>query len=270
MLAIDQRRPIGCSGSVIPVYGTVNLDKCHSRNSQKTENIHHGLGQISVSYLTNQYSSGGGSDLGERVRSRPRHSSSGGGVPLQHIQRQEALAKMGIDVRSCLQFLLDLYSGWMAPETETPLVLLTETALSVVQLSDVFIQESQFQWMFERFSDLLRCHPSEDELLTSLLKFGVCKAVAVLGPDLSGQGGPKYHINQTDSATDPDLVDRLKKFTEAGLRGSRLATQTLALHGVFYLLQTENPRVCFAKNTLIWPFSCTFVVQSPVSGVSIK
>ena len=152
MLAIDQRRPIGCSGSVIPVYGTVNLDKCHSRNSQKTENIHHGLGQISVSYLTNQYSSGGGSDLGERVRSRLRHSSGGGGVPLQHIQRQEALAKMGIDVRSCLQFLLDLYSGWLAPETETPLVLLTETVLSVVQLSDVFIQESQFQvWSLTQF-----------------------------------------------------------------------------------------------------------------------
>ena len=73
------------------------------------------------------------------------------------------------------------------------------------------------------------------------------RRLAVLGPELSGQGGSKYHINQTDSAADPDLVDRLKKFTEAGLRGSRLATQTLALHGVFYLLQTENPRVCLHK-----------------------
>ena len=133
---------------------------------------------------------------------------------------------------------------------------------------ELVARPAQFQWMLERFSDLLRCHPSEDELLTSLLKFGVCKAVAVLGPDLSGQGGSKYHINQTDSAADPDLVDRLKKFAEAGLRGSRLATQTLALHGVFYLLQTENPRVCFAQYILIWSFSCTYFCCT-VSGVSI-
>jgi huntingtin len=82
--------------------------------------------------------------------------------------------------RSCLHFLFDLYSQWFA-STDLPLALLAETVRSVLLLSDLFYEETQFQWMLESLEDLQRIHPVEDDILTSLMRVGVAKAVAVIG-----------------------------------------------------------------------------------------
>lgn len=48
-------------------------------------------------------------------------------------QREQCLASVGLDIHSCLHFLLDLYSQWLSTQScpVTPLTLLTEVAKSV-------------------------------------------------------------------------------------------------------------------------------------------
>ena len=67
-----------------------------------------------------------------------------------------------------------------------------------------FLQENQFGWMLDKFLDVQKSHPLEDELMCSVLRVGICKAVAVLG------------VVATPEA--PDLTDRLKKSIETGLK----------------------------------------------------
>lgn len=63
--------------------------------------------------------------------SSPLSASIGGIASFQ--QREQALASVGLDIHSCLHFLLDLYSQWLSPQScpFTPLTLLTEVAKSV-------------------------------------------------------------------------------------------------------------------------------------------
>lgn len=60
----------------------------------------------------------------------------------EYHQREQSLAAYGLDIHSCLHFLLDLYSQWMSPQvplqhttdifvSKTPLSLLTEVTRSV-------------------------------------------------------------------------------------------------------------------------------------------
>ena len=35
--------------------------------------------------------------------------------------------------------------------------------------------------MFDHFNEIQKTHPIEDEMLTNLLRIGICKAIAVLG-----------------------------------------------------------------------------------------
>ena len=64
---------------------------------------------------------------------------------------------------------------------DTPLSLLTETVRSMLALSDLFCEHSQFRWMFDHFNEIQKTHPIEDEMLTNLLRIGICKSIAVLG-----------------------------------------------------------------------------------------
>ena len=65
--------------------------------------------------------------------------------------------------------------------SDTPLSLLTETVRSMLALSDLFCEHSQFRWMFDHFNEIQKTHPIEDEMLTNLLRIGICKSIAVLG-----------------------------------------------------------------------------------------
>ena len=50
-------------------------------------------------------------------------------------------------------------------------------------LSDVFTEKSQFDWMHEVLWELIRSHPSEDELVMQYAVMGLCKSGAVVGLD---------------------------------------------------------------------------------------
>nr|CAD7394388.1 unnamed protein product [Timema cristinae] len=134
------------------------------------------------------------------------------------LDREQCLAASGLDLHSCLHFLLDLYSQWTLPQSGTPLRLVKEAITSVLSISDLFTERAQFQWMLETFLELSRSHPSEDEILHQYLVLGCCKAASVLG-------------------VDPEVHERIKKLVEGGLKSAFLPSRIAALHGLLYLLQ---------------------------------
>ena len=103
-----------------------------------------------------------------------------------------------------------------------PLMLLTEAVRSVVILSDLFYEESQFEWMLLKLNDIQRNHPIEDEIMHSVLRIGICKALSVLG-----------HADQ-------DIIDRNKKMIDIGLKSNNISQQTSCLHSLLYLLQSRS------------------------------
>ena len=50
-------------------------------------------------------------------------------------------------------------------------------------MSDVFTEKTQFDWMHEVLWELIRSHPSEDELVMQYAVMGLCKSGAVVGLD---------------------------------------------------------------------------------------
>ncbi|CAN7939604.1 unnamed protein product [Ixodes hexagonus] len=133
------------------------------------------------------------------------------------LRREASLAAAGLDLRSCLHFLLDLYTQWLGPPDAIGQPLLTETIRSVVMLSDIFMESSQFDWMLSLFMDMYRHHPSEDEILAQYLILGIAKAAAVVG-------------------LDSDMQEKIRKFVDLGLHSPMPSTQLLSLHGLLYLL----------------------------------
>lgn len=115
-------------------------------------------------------------------------------------KRSKMLEEAGLDVNSCLQFLLDYYTQLMKPQVSkfhvmrtfvsaklklqslTNIRMLHEAIRSTVIISDLFTDKSQFSWMLDVFLELSKIHAVEDELLHQYLIVGICKAVGVLTP----------------------------------------------------------------------------------------
>lgn len=57
-----------------------------------------------------------------------------------------------------------------------------EVIKSILVISDLFTDKTQFTWMLDVFLDLSRTHTIEDEILQQYLIIGICKAAAVLTP----------------------------------------------------------------------------------------
>ncbi|KAF4521052.1 hypothetical protein B566_EDAN008124 [Ephemera danica] len=142
--------------------------------------------------------------------------------PAPYLQREQCLIANGIDVHSCLHFLLDLYTQWTQPQAQTPLLLLLECVRSVLMISEIFTERAQFQWMLHTFIELGKSHPAEDELLHQFLTLGVCKASSVL------------------SQEEPDVLDKVRKMTDNSLRSGFLPSRLCGLHGVLHLLQSSR------------------------------
>lgn len=68
--------------------------------------------------------------------------------------------------------------------------------------------------------NLSKMHPIEDEILHQYLVIGVCKATAVLTPDL-------------------ETYDIVKKIVAQSLKSGFLPSKIASLHGVLYLLQSS-------------------------------
>ena len=135
----------------------------------RVPNVHtHVHGQLSISYLWS-------------LCSLHEDKLSSSSIALK-TRRDEALAAASLDVNSCLRFLLELYASWMSPGTRMPLRLLHEVVRSLLLVSELFVERSQFQWMLDSCMELWKVHLAEDEVLRRHLIVAICKASAVLTP----------------------------------------------------------------------------------------
>uniref|UniRef100_A0AAR5QD03 Huntingtin n=1 Tax=Dendroctonus ponderosae TaxID=77166 RepID=A0AAR5QD03_DENPD len=134
-------------------------------------------------------------------------------------KRLELLDDSGLDLNSCLQFLLEYYSQLMKPEsTITDIRILHETVRSTVFISDLFTDKAQFAWMLKVFLELMNIHGVEDELIHQYLIVGICKAVGVLNPDI-------------------DIYEQTKKMLVQFLKSPFLPTRISCLYGLLYILE---------------------------------
>ncbi|XP_019513498.1 PREDICTED: huntingtin isoform X2 [Hipposideros armiger] len=131
--------------------------------------------------------------------------------------------RAGVDIHSCSQFLLELYSRWILPSSSarrTPVILISEVVRSLLVVSDLFTERSQFEMMYLTLTELRRVHPSEDEILLQYLVPATCKAAAVLGMDKA-------------------VAEPVSRLLECTLRSSHLPSKIGALHGVLYVLECD-------------------------------
>ncbi|ELT98253.1 hypothetical protein CAPTEDRAFT_220329 [Capitella teleta] len=129
----------------------------------------------------------------------------------------------GLDIHSCLQFLLELYGTILSPGSSPriPLMQLNEALKSVIALSDMFTERQQYEWLLVTLLDLQRSHPAEDELLLQHLIVGACKAGAVIGMD-AGTG------------------ERVLRLMELSLRSTHLPTKVAGLFASIYLMEAGS------------------------------
>lgn len=126
-------------------------------------------------------------------------------------------------------------------QTHTPLHLLLEAVRSVLMVSDIFTERSQFQWMLHTFIELGKNHPSEDELLHQFLTLGVCKAAAVLGQVHTHSSVLPVMLNLPLTLQDDvDVLEKVRKMTDNSLRSGFLPSRLCGLHGILHLLQAPR------------------------------
>ncbi|XP_033756060.1 huntingtin-like [Pecten maximus] len=165
-------------------------------------------------------------------------------LSFERERRERSVNLSGLDIHSCLQFLLELYGQWMLTNPRPPLMLKNEVVKSIVCLSDLFMEREQYDWMQEVLLDLYKTHPQEDEVLMQYLNVGICKAAAVVG---------------MDNAT----TEKLMKIIDAGFRSPHLPSRIGALHGTLYLLEAGIQDV----TKLLVPLATDFLLRN-LSSVS--
>uniref|UniRef100_A0A3Q2YC87 Huntingtin n=1 Tax=Hippocampus comes TaxID=109280 RepID=A0A3Q2YC87_HIPCM len=142
--------------------------------------------------------------------------------PLSPINSRKHRA--GVDIHSCSQFLLELYSQWLIPSSpsnrKTPTILVSEVVRSLLAVSDLFTERNQFDMMFSTLMELQKLHPPEDEILNQYLVPAICKAAAVLGMDKV-------------------IAEPVCRLLESTLRSTHLPSRMGALHGVLYVLECD-------------------------------
>lgn len=144
-------------------------------------------------------------------------------VILLKERRDRALEQTRLDLGSCLRFLIELYTRWMMPNANTPPRLLNEVVKSLLSISELFVERSQFQWMLDTCLEISRIHTAENEILHHYLVVAVCKAAAVLAPLVSLDGcliiffftGSLDHVQYHGR---PQNCNRIF-FTDSGMNG---------------------------------------------------
>ncbi|XP_058693316.1 huntingtin isoform X3 [Poecile atricapillus] len=131
--------------------------------------------------------------------------------------------RAGVDIHSCSQFLLELYSQWILPSNpskRTPVILISEVVRSLLAVSDLFTERNQFEMMYSTLTELRKVHPSEDEILVQYLIPATCKAAAVLGMDKA-------------------VAEPVSRLLESTLRSTHMPSRIGALHGILYILECD-------------------------------
>ncbi|XP_073969271.1 huntingtin isoform X3 [Rhodnius prolixus] len=169
-----------------------NLERVSDASSLKF-----GIGQISVSHLQTQ------------LRFAEEDGYDYGTIPSHEV-----------DIRSCLQFVLDLFGQWVLPSSGITLNLQLSMAKSIVCLSDMFTERAHYEWMLSTFLEISKNHPQHDEIMHQYLILGVSKAAAVL------------------NIFEGERSDRIIKLVELALKSSFAPMRSSGIHSLLYLLQS--------------------------------
>ncbi|XP_063313793.1 huntingtin [Pelobates fuscus] len=185
-------------------------------------NMHYKLGQVSIHsmWLGNSITPLREEEIDEDEEDEndaPAPSSP----PVSPINSRKHRA--GVDVHSCSQFLLELYSQWILPTNtgkKMPVILISEVVRSLLAVSDLFTERNQFEMMYTSLTELQKHHPAEDEILNQYLVPAICKAAAVLGMDKA-------------------VAEPVSRLLETTLRSTHIPSRIGALHGILYVLECD-------------------------------
>nr|NP_001342356.1 huntingtin [Ciona intestinalis] len=141
----------------------------------------------------------------------------------------------GVDVHSCVQFLLELYTEWFRTTAQTNQIsgssstiarpLLCECVRSLLLISDLFTEKQQFEWMFVALTTLHNAQPADDDILMQYITPSMCKAGSVLG------------LNSETS-------ENVLRVLEPSLRSTLLSCRTSALVGLLQCIESyPNPNL---------------------------
>ncbi|XP_072319516.1 huntingtin isoform X16 [Eucyclogobius newberryi] len=186
-------------------------------------NMDYKLGQVSIHsvWLGNNITPLREEEWGEDEEDEP-DTPAPTSPPLSPINSRKHRA--GVDIHSCSQFLLELYSQWLIPGSPNnrriPTILISEVVRSLLAVSDLFTERNQFDMMSSTLMELQKLHPPEDEILNQYLVPAICKAAAVLGMDKV-------------------IAEPVCRLLEATLRSTHLPSRMGALHGVLYVLECD-------------------------------
>ncbi|XP_014488672.1 PREDICTED: huntingtin isoform X2 [Dinoponera quadriceps] len=156
-------------------------------------------------------------------------------------RRNDALMSASLDLDSCLRFLIEHYTSWLSPQADTPVQLLTEIIKSILAISELFLERSQYQWMLDVCLEVSRVHPTENAILHQYLAVSICKAAAVLTP------------------LDFDTLDKVKRIVDINLKAGFLPARVSALHGSLYLLQSAVLAKCEETMNIIHPLAIEYI-----------
>ncbi|XP_046851179.1 huntingtin-like, partial [Xenia sp. Carnegie-2017] len=150
-----------CSQSSFWLNDSVDTSSLYGVNIERISALHsYTLCQISVNSLQNQCTF----DNSDEDES---------GNPSSRLLSSEFSPREKIDVRSCVQFLMELFEQWVSPYTQpkTPLMLLTESVKSLLIISDLFVDTAQYEWLLSELLELYQNYPAEDEIMMELLHY---------------------------------------------------------------------------------------------------
>ena len=101
----DGMKGDGCNLKHLPVDSVCNIERCCNYGN-------YSLGQLSVHYIQSsiRYNSVSASDHADSCNKSTKSSTA---FPLALIQLEDAMSQSGLDIRSCLQFLQELYGQWL-------------------------------------------------------------------------------------------------------------------------------------------------------------
>ncbi|XP_046850180.1 huntingtin-like isoform X3 [Xenia sp. Carnegie-2017] len=199
-----------CSQSSFWLNDSVDTSSLYGVNIERISALHsYTLCQISVNSLQNQCTF----DNSDEDES---------GNPSSRLLSSEFSPREKIDVRSCVQFLMELFEQWVSPYTQpkTPLMLLTESVKSLLIISDLFVDTAQYEWLLSELLELYQNYPAEDEIMMEYLLPALCKSLAVL--KMEGV-----------------IPEKVVKIMETTFKSPHIPLQVAALFGALYLLESH-------------------------------
>ncbi|XP_055345689.1 huntingtin-like [Paramacrobiotus metropolitanus] len=139
-----------------------------------------------------------------------------------------------IDLKSCLKFVMDLYSHWTSDEKLKRLspYILDELIKSTILLSNIFHDQKNFGWMFSLVRQIVRLKNAEDSMFYGHMMDAVGKVASVMDEE-------------------KDAVSLLKKSAE-GRASQSLANRICCARMLLRLLQQHQPGDVASGKTVQW------------------